>query len=120
LIRAEPNPGARRNSPGENCTSNSGPQSGKPVFLNLFEGHRSAKRLPGNRDKLAAAKLVTDHARAGIEGVGNQILGPLGLVRSLPVKGIDKMFVSRKCLAAFIHLFARELSTCIHVAAAHA
>jgi len=26
------------------------------------------------------------------------------------------MFVSRKCLAAFIHLFARELSTCIHVA----
>src|SRR5450759_2519719 len=27
-----------------------------------------------------------------------------------------KMFVSRKCLTALIHLFARKFSTCVHVA----
>jgi len=76
--RAEPNPAREETAP-ERMHQQQRPQSGKPVFLNLFEGHRSAKRLPGNRDKLLR-NLVTDHARAGIEGVGNQILGRLALL----------------------------------------
>ncbi len=80
-----------------------------PISLDLLKTHGGPKRLPCHRNELLS-HLKTDHSHTRCERVSDKILGSLGLVGNL-----QKILVSRKCLAAFIHLIARELSTRIHV-----
>ena len=64
-------------------------QGGVPIPLNLIERHRSFERFPGYRNEFLS-NLKADHARARRERISDEILGSLGLLGSLQVKGVDK------------------------------
>ncbi len=60
-----------------------------PISLDLLKTHGGPKRLPCHRNELLS-HLKTDHSHTRCERVSDKILGSLGLLGNLQVKGVNE------------------------------